>query len=157
MMLMDFSDPDAPAWYVVNDDVMGGRSRGGYTLETGSLVFAGATNTQGGGFSSIRTDVRPLDLSGRLGIRLRLRGDGRSYRFRLQTTAGVAYFAPFDTASGGHWETIDVPFSRFEPRRRGQPLDGPPLDPARIESLGLMIYDRKDGPFRLEVDWIGAY
>ena len=157
MKLMDFSGPDLPEWYVVNDDVMGGRSAGGLQIESGRLLFAGTTNTDGGGFSSIRTDVQALDLSARLGIRLRLRGDGRTYRFRLETAAGIAYFASFDTASGAGWQTIDVPFDRFEPRRRGRPLAGPPLDTARITGLGLMIYDRLDGPFRLEVDGIGSY
>jgi hypothetical protein len=33
----------------------------------------------------------------------------------------------------------------------------PVLDPSRIDSLGIQIYDKRDGPFRLEVDWIQAY
>ena len=28
---------------------------------------------------------------------------------------------------------------------------------ADIDSLGLMIYDKQDGPFLLHVDWIGVY
>ena len=32
-----------------------------------------------------------------------------------------------------------------------------PLKREKIESIGVMIYDKKDGPFRLEVDWIKAY
>ena len=53
------------AWQTVNDNVMGGRSRGGHTREGGTLVFAGSTNTRGGGFSSIRASLpEVLDLSG---------------------------------------------------------------------------------------------
>ena len=76
-----------PGWYVVNDNVMGGRSDGDFRIEEGELHFAGRTNTDGGGFSSIRTDAVELDLAGYDGIRLRVKGDGRRYTWRLTTTA----------------------------------------------------------------------
>lgn len=157
MQLTNF-DSHAPfEWYPVNDNVMGGRSMGDFQIASGILIFAGATNTDGGGFASIRSSRRAMNLERYSGISLRVRGDGRTYRLRLETRSGVAYFAPFATGEASEWETLRVPFSRFEPRRRGKPLPGPPLDPASIEGLGLMIFDRRDGPFRLEVDWIGAY
>jgi hypothetical protein len=149
-------------WRTVNDGVMGGRSAGGFQPEGGSLLFRGATNTDGGGFSSIRSDRRRFELGGYDGIRLQVRGDGRRYTFRLTTWRArrggyePAYWADFETRDG-EWETIDVPFSRFRPHWRGRWLDGPALDPAAVDGLGLMIYDGQDGPFRLEVDWIRAY
>jgi len=158
MMLTDFGNSDdASLWYTVNDNVMGGRSSGGFEIRTGRLIFSGVTNTDGGGFSSIRTGRRPQNLAGYQGIRLRMLADGRTYRFRLENRAGTSYFAPFHTEPGVHWQTAEIPFERFEPRRRGRLLDGPPLDTSEIESIGLMIYDKRDGPFRLEVDWIAAY
>lgn len=162
LLLAEFpqSTGDLP-WYPVNDGVMGGRSEGGFRLEDDALVFAGTTNTDGGGFSSIRSESRPLDLEAWDGIRLRIRGDGRTYTFRL-TTAGartgrdrISYWADFDTRE--RWEIVDVPFHRFRPRRRGRWLEGPALEPSAIDGLGLMIYDKRDGPFRLDVDWIRAY
>jgi len=149
-------------WHAVNDDVMGGRSRGGFRLESCSLVFEGSTNTDGGGFSSIRSGDRRFDLEAYDGIRLRVSGDGRSYVLRL--AAGNprneqrrhSYWADFGTRGDG-WEIVDVPFSRFRPRWRGRWLEGPDLRPREIDGLGLMIYDQRDGPFRLEVDWIRAY
>ena len=42
-------------WRIVNDNVMGGRSRGDFEISEESLSFFGATNTNGGGFSSIRS------------------------------------------------------------------------------------------------------
>ena len=54
-----FDQPDASRqWVTVNDNVMGGRSIGDFTIKEGKLVFRGSTNTNGGGFSSIRS--RPL-------------------------------------------------------------------------------------------------
>jgi hypothetical protein len=163
LTLADFpaSMQDLP-WRVVNDNVMGGRSEGGIRLDKRALLFAGRTNTDGGGFSSIRSDTRRFDLEAYDGVRLRVRGDGRTYTFRLTTwdTRGgprrPSYWADFETRGDG-WEIVDVPFRRFRPRWRGQWLEGPELNPAAIDGLGLMIYDEQDGPFRLEVDWIRAY
>lgn len=150
-----------PEWYVVNDNVMGGQSEGGFTIEEGVLRFAGRTNTDGGGFSSIRTRPVEFDLSMYDGIRLRVMGDGRRYTWRLATAARwqgreVAYWADFDTQDGT-WSTVDIPFSRFVPRYRGTKLEGPELDPGQITGLGLMIYDGLDGPFELRLAAVHAY
>ena len=85
-VLTSFDSPESDlGWRVVNDNVMGGRSVGGFEVADGVLVFSGATNTDGGGFSSIRTEARDLDLGAWQGVRLRVRGDGRTYTFRLST------------------------------------------------------------------------
>lgn len=148
-------------WYVVNDNVMGGRSEGSFSIERGELVFTGSTNTRGGGFSSIRTRPEQLNLSQFSGIRLQVKGDGRRYTWRLATDARwrgrqVSYWADFDTEEGA-WSTVDIPFSRFIPRFRGTTLDGPELEPEKITDMGLMIYDKLDGPFELRLGSVHAY
>lgn len=148
-------------WYVVNDDVMGGRSEGGFDIGEGTLRFTGNTNTRGGGFSSIRSAPLALDLSGCDGIRVRVKADGRRYTWRLTTDARyygreVAYWADFETIAG-EWQVVDIPFSDFVPRFRGSVLDGPALDTGNIRGMGLMIYDKRDGAFELELDSVGAY
>ena len=161
-LLTDFTaDSDDLGWYVVNDNVMGGRSEGDFELEQATLVFAGRTNTNGGGFSSIRTQPAPLDLSDYTGIRLHVMGDGRRYTWRLTTAARwrgrqISYWADFDTQDGA-WTTVEIPFSRFVPKFRGYRLDGPALDPGQITGMGLMIYDKQDGPFELHLDSVHAY
>ncbi len=162
LLLTDFTSasPDL-GWYVVNDNVMGGRSDGGFEVQKGELLFAGRTNTRGGGFSSIRSGRLALDLSDRNGIRVRVKGDGRRYTWRLTTGARIygreiAYWADFDTADGA-WQSIDIPFSSFVPRFRGAVLDGPPLDTREITGMGLMIYDKRDGPFELRLAAVHAY
>lgn len=162
ILLTDFTSNAADfGWYVVNDDVMGGRSEGRFELEQGTLHFTGNTNTDGGGFSSIRTARLRLDLSAQAGVRLRVKGDGRRYTWRLTTAARwrgrqVSYWADFQTQDGT-WITVDIPFSAFIPKFRGYQLDGPAFDPAQITGMGLMIYDNRDGPFDLHLASLHAY
>lgn len=162
ILLTDFTTNSSDvAWYVVNDNVMGGRSEGDFEQKPGELSFIGRTNTNGGGFSSIRTRPLQLDLSDYAGIRLYVKGDGRAYTWRLSTAASwrgrsIGYWADFETRKGT-WSTINIPFANFIPRVRGNQLDGPALDLEQITGMGLMIYDKQDGPFELQMASVHAY
>ena len=63
-LITDFTPASADlGWYVVNDNVMGGRSDGDFEVaEQGELRVSVRTNTNGGGFSSIRRGALTLDL-----------------------------------------------------------------------------------------------
>ena len=155
------ADNSVPDWYVQNDNVMGGRSEGGFVISSGQLIFSGNTNTNGGGFSSIRTQPLKLDLSAYAGIRVKVKADGRRYTWQLQTDARwrgrqVNYWADFDTLTE---ETIvvDIPFTSFYPQLRGFKLDGPELDTSQITEFGLYQYDKSDGPFELSLISVEAY
>ena len=161
-MLTDFTSSSSNlGWYVVNDNVMGGRSEGSCKLEEGKLSFTGRTNTNGGGFSSLRTKPLQLDLSTHAGIQLRVKSDGRRYTWRLATAAQwrgrqISYWAEFETRDG-EWTTVNIPFSSFIPKFRGNQLDGPPLDAGQITGMGLMIYDNQYGPFDLQLASVNTY
>lgn len=148
-------------WFVVNDNVMGGRSNGGFAVEDGALRFTGATNTNGGGFSSIRSRGKRLDLSAADGIRLRVLGDGRRYTWRLSNGnrwrgIPVGYWAEFPTKAG-EWITVDLPFEQFYPQAFGRKLEGPEVDQTSILEMGIMIYDGEDGPFELQISEVASY
>ncbi len=154
---------DSPdfGWYVQNDNVMGGRSEGGFAISSGQLIFAGSTNTNGGGFSSIRTQALKLDLSAYTGIRVKVKADGRRYTWQLQTDARwrgrqINYWADFDTLAN-ETDVIDIPFTNFFPQLRGFRLDGPELDTSQIIEFGLYQYDKTDGPFELRLMSVEAY
>ena len=163
MILFDFdtvgnTSGDA-AWQVVNDGVMGGRSQGFVELEAGALQFTGTLVTQGGGFTSVRAN-RAVDLTGYEGVALRVRGGGRT--FEVEVDDGTRYGwravsrrATFETKE--EWALVHVSFSELETTVFGQPVVAPPIDLANIKQIGLYIADKRDGPFRLEVDSIGAY
>lgn len=155
------SDTKDLGWYSQNDNVMGGRSEGGFSQTRNKLTFTGNTNTNGGGFSSIRTQPAQFDLSHYDGIRLNLSADGRRYSWTLQTDATyrgrrISYWADFETSKGERI-TVDIPFSLFRPQFRGLKLDGPTLDESQIVEMGLYIYDKQDGPFEIQLTSILAY
>ena len=162
IVLTDFTSAGSNlGWYVVNDNVMGGRSEGGFEAQQGTLNFTGRTNTNGGGFSSIRTKTLQLDLSNYAGIQLHVKGDGRRYTWQLTTPERwggqqVSYWADFET-SNGSWIVVNIPFLSFVPKYRGRQLDGPALNPRQITGMGLMIYDKQDGPFELQLAAVAAY
>lgn len=150
------------AWETANDDVMGGRSSGGFVVADGALTFSGSTNTDGGGFSSIKAGAPRRALAGVSAFRLRVRGDGRRYLFSVETGARrrlffrVQYWSAFDTTGDEDWQEVVLPVAGFEPYFFGEPTDARALDPARIKDVGFFIYDLKDGPFRLDVQSIEA-
>jgi NADH dehydrogenase [ubiquinone] 1 alpha subcomplex assembly factor 1 len=159
MTMFSFDRADESYWNVVNDGVMGGRSAGFVAVEQGTLRFTGTLVTQGGGFTSIRAR-RDIDLTGQIGIELRVRGSGRQFEVEVDDglrTYGrtVSRRAPFPTTA--EWTLVRVPFSTLRSTVFGQAVNAPPIDLAKIRSLGLYMADGRDGPFTLEVDSIRAY
>lgn len=157
-----FAENEALEWRAINDGVMGGLSNSQMErTDGGTGVFQGQLSlANNGGFASVRAVLGPTDLSAFRGLRIRFRGDGKRYRLRLHTSDGfdgIAYQASFDSTPD-KWQEVSIPFSEFRPTFRGRLLtDVEPLDTGGIRQLGLMIADRQEGPFRLEIDWIGAY
>ena len=107
-VLTDFRpEGETARWRTLLDGVMGGRSSGEFTVADGRMTFTGVLNTNGGGFSSVRRPGRDLRLgqAGEQGIRLRVRGDGRTYTLRLRQPTerrrfAASYRAKFSTTKG---------------------------------------------------------
>lgn len=144
-------------WRVINDNVMGGRSLGDITRAGEFLSFSGSLNTNGGGFASIRVPAKNVLEDEAAGVRLRVRGDGRDYTFRLRPkNSRISYWSQFATQDG-EWLEVALPFASFWPNWRGRRLNAPAITAAQVAELGLMINDGIDGAFALEVDWIATY
>ena len=160
-VLFDFSNAtNAAAWQVVNDDVMGGISRSSFRLTNGVAVFQGEVSLENnGGFASVRSLPARHDLAGCDAFLIRVCGDGRSYKFTARTTRSfdsTIYQIAFKTKEG-KWEELSLRLAQFVPTFRGRVLSGePPLDPAKVTSVGFLISDKQAGPFQLEVAWIKA-
>ncbi|MEL6603483.1 MAG: CIA30 family protein [Cyanobacteria bacterium J06614_10] len=175
--IFDFTSAecDLSAWGALDDVVMGGVSQGRIFMaaEPRHAVFAGNVSTNNsGGFSSVRTQnfEPPFDLSGWLGLRLRVKGDGQRYKFILRNSAGwdsPAYIYGFDTVADS-WIWVNVPFAELVPTFRAKSVpNADPFDPAKTVSLQLMLskfeYDRQlnprfsPGAFSLAIEHISAY
>lgn len=151
--------PEEPRWVAVNDGVMGGCSSGGPEVAVGQLRFTGVLSLENnGGFSSVRTVGRDFDFTGAKNVVLRVRGDGRRYQLRLATDARfrgitVSYGGEFATQAG-RWTEVRVPLSGLRASAHGFALLGPPFEPSQVREIGLLIGDKREGPFALTVDWI---
>jgi len=161
MQITDFSNIAHQQWMIVNDGVMGGNSSSRFQINSdGNAVFLGTVSlANNGGFASVKNHER-IRLDGYSAIELRVKGDGKRYSFRLQTgEAGHihkwSYEQRFDTRTM-EWMTVTLPFSGFKPTYRGRTPDVPALDLNSIMRYGLLISDKQEGDFRLEIDHISA-
>ena len=174
--LFNFTEPSTDVkdlWGAVDDVVMGGVSESGIRLGENRAIFAGVVSTENnGGFASVRTrNFDPAwDLSGYEGIELRVKGDGKRYKFIIRCEEkwdGIGYSYSFDTVPGD-WTTVQIPFEKLIPvfRAKTKP-DAGAFDASQVCSMQLMLskfeYDGElnpqfePGAFSLEVQSIGAY
>jgi len=157
--LFDFSAAtNAVAWQIVNDDVMGGVSTSSFSVTNGVAVFRGEVSLENnGGFASVRSLPARLDLADCDAFVIRVRGDGRRYKFTVRTDRSFdspIYQVSFPTKPS-EWAELRLSMKDFVPTFRGRVLSGePPLDPAKVTSVGFLISDKQAGPFQLEVAWI---
>jgi uncharacterized protein YbjT (DUF2867 family) len=175
-LFFDFTKPSTELkniWGAVDDVVMGGVSQSQIQLVEQTALFAGNVSTaNSGGFASVRTKnfVPPFNLSGYEGVELRLKGDGKRYKFLLRTEAqwdGVAYSYSFNTEANT-WMNVRIPFAQMIAVFRAKTVkDSPQIDPSKICSFQLMLskfeYDGELNPqfspggFALEVESMKAY
>lgn len=156
-VLFDFTDPGAAnAWRAIDDRVMGGVSQSALRHDrAGHAVFEGAVSLErNGGFASVRSSPGERGLPGARTCLIEMRGDNKQFKLSLLTDDGIdsinyqATFAP----SGTGWQTVLLPLADFRASFRGRAIpDAPPLDPARIRQVGLMIAARQAGPFTLDI------
>ena len=146
-------------WYALNDGVMGGISRGSMVISNaGTGLFSGQLSlANNGGFSSVRTPIDAGSLAGYDGLEMRLRGDERTYALMAAVAdARGAWQGKFAVVE--EWQVVRVAFSDMALLIRGwRPPNAPPVRPERIAILGLLISDKDESPFSLEVDWIRGY
>lgn len=157
LLLFDFGHPDTvKAWTAIDDRVMGGVSRSGLRHDpAGHAVFEGTVSLeQGGGFASVRSSPGARGKAGAQTCEIEGRGDGKHYKLTFITDDGwdsLSYQATFIPATGD-WQTIVIPMSAFHPSFRGREVRGaPPLNPASIRQVGLMIAGRQAGAFALAI------
>jgi len=176
MILFDFTianDNLRTIWGAVDDVVMGGVSSSNLILRDNKAIFTGIVSTNNnGGFVSVRSKnfIPEWDLSPYQGIRLKVKGDGKRYKFISRCEGkwdGISYCYSFDTIDN-QWITVDIPFDDLIPVFRAKTLkDAPKFDSSKVYSLQLMLskfeYDGgynphfEAGGFSLEIENIKVY
>jgi hypothetical protein len=145
-------------WMVVNDDVMGGRSSSVAFLKQSALSFKGKVSLENnGGFASIRSPYQKMDLSEYKTVTIRHRGTSR--KFALSFDRYTAWYRPnykYEFVPTDEWQETTINLAEFRESRVGRYTGNTiPIDAqSEIIRMGIILYDKKAGPFELEVDYI---
>ena len=136
---------------------MGGLSTGEIETGDGTMIFSGETSLRNnGGFSSMRAAVEKGVFKDSDSIRLRVKGDGRTWILGTRKSSGRmggdSYWTRFDTKDG-EWQTVTIPIDGMERHFFGQRMAGS-ITPEEVGAIEFYMYDKKAGPFRLEIESI---
>jgi NADH dehydrogenase [ubiquinone] 1 alpha subcomplex assembly factor 1 len=137
----------------------GGVSDGRFKItNTKTMEFFGTLSlANNGGFASVRTKGRKLDLEKGDTLVTKVRGDGRAYMLNLYPTrsqVAYSYRAPLPTKKD-EWIEVKIPLDQFEATSFGRVVSNAgAVKPSEINSIGFMLGDKKAGPFKLEIEWI---
>ncbi|EHB10327.1 Complex I intermediate-associated protein 30, mitochondrial [Heterocephalus glaber] len=173
---------DLDKWIVTSDKMIGGRSE--VFLKMGknnqSALLYGTLSTEAprdgessqSGYCAMRSRVlrgaferrQSYNWSQYNSLYLRIRGDGRPWMVNLQEQVEFiqskdwmySYF--MYTRGGPYWQEVKIPFSKFFFSNKGRIRDGQhQLMVDKISSIGFTLADKVDGPFFLEIDFIGVF
>lgn len=173
---------DLDKWLVTSDKVIGGRSE--VFLKMGknnqSALLYGTLSTEAAkdgensrsGYCAMISRVlrgaferrQSYDWTQYNSLYLRIRGDGRPWMVNLREQMEFiqsqdrmySYF--MYTRGGPYWQEVKIPFSKFFFTNKGRIRDAQyQLLLDRISSIGFTLADKVDGPFFLEIDFIGVF
>ena len=147
------------SWFRVDDGVMGGLSETNHEQVDDVLHFQGTINTNGGGFTSIRSKIPQGTLAIYQGVKLRLQGDGKTYKFIM--SSGKSAGSPFSShpswqydiptstscdkaGSNDDWHEVVVPFEKLLPSFGPRSVSDEErhkftFDPSEMQEIGLML------------------
>ncbi len=179
-LMFDFTDAQTTqTWRALDDRVMGGVSQSRLRHDpAGHAVFEGVVSlAHGGGFASVRSSVGAWGRAGAQACWLELchlqpaapepgrsepaAGDTQRRCFTLSlftdaATDSLSYQARWQAPMGSHWQRLALQPGAFRARYRGRDVPGaPPLDPAGVRQVGLLIGQGQAGPFALGLRRIG--
>lgn len=154
LVLFDFSDPVAMrGWEVEDDVIMGGRSKSTLSHDpAGHLVFRGKVSLENdGGFASIQNHFDPIDVSKYTHAVIRLKGDGKGYRFIVEAEKNARHYYVAEFTPSGEWQEIKIPLRTLYPVRRGDRLDIPDFPGKTLSQCRFMIANGRAEAFQIEI------
>ena len=153
-VLFDFADAAAMrGWQIEDDGVMGGVSKGTFTRDpAGHAVFSGKVSLENdGGFSSVQSYFDPIDVSSYETAVIRVKGDGRNYRFIVESEKDARHYYVANFETTGEWQDIEILLREMYPVRRGDRLDLPDYPGKTMAQIRFMIANRRAENFRLQI------
>ena len=117
--LFDFTGADsAEEWQTVNDGVMGGVSEGKFKItDKKTMEFFGTLSlANNGGFASVRSKAKKLNLEKGDTLVAKVKGDGREYSLNLypnKPLVAFTYRATVQTKKD-EWIEVKFPLDKFE-------------------------------------------
>lgn len=140
---------------IVNDGVMGGVSQSSLRPDPEGMFFEGVVSlANNGGFASMRFPASfPLQTHS---LELVVRGEIRRYKFILRTekTAQVVYESEFLAATT--WQRHRFKAEEFNSSFRGRLVQAQPLSFSDVSEVGILIADKQEGDFRLQIRTLTA-
>ncbi|XP_004380705.1 complex I intermediate-associated protein 30, mitochondrial [Trichechus manatus latirostris] len=173
---------DLDKWIVTSDKTIGGRSEvflkmgknNQSALLYGNLSSEAPQDGESGrsGYCAMISRVprgtferkKSYDWSQFNTLYLRVRGDGRPWMVNIREDTDIiqrknqmySYF--MFTRGGPYWQEVKIPFSKFFFSNQGRVRDAQyQLLLDKISSIGFTLADKVDGPFFLEIDFIGVF
>lgn len=143
-------------WRIVDDVVMGGRSNGNFKVNDAGYgeLFGTVSLENNGGFSMVQYTFETKNVNTFTKVAIKLKGDGKTYQFRVKTDHNdrYSYTTLFDT--NGKWQTIEILFNQLKPAFRGRTLDMENYPGNQMEMIAFLIGNKKAETFKLEIDRI---
>lgn len=135
--------PATTTFRSLDDRVMGGKSKSELTFDSdlAAAVFKGTLVLEGGGFASVRANVRWSLKSAHALVMTASSRSGGVFKLRLQDTSridSVYHQAEFVCPGDGIFRKYEMPLESFTATWRGMP-QGVHLDRGRIQSVGFMV------------------
>ncbi len=150
--IIDIKNVNNNKWHIVNDDVMGGVSKGNISYINNTLIFKGEISLDNnGGFSSIRKYPKNILVNKNNKIVLTLKGDGKTYYLRVKSNINdyYSYTIPFKTTN--NWQIITLQLADFYPTFRGRKLNMDNFNKTTIQEIGFLIGNKKNEEFKIEI------
>ena len=140
-------------WTIVNDDVMGGVSKGNLKVnKEGFGVFEGIISTAyNGGFSSVRYDCNRIYVKNNNSIILKIKGDKKEYKVRVKANRDDYYSFTLPFKTSGEWEEIIIPLKEMYASFRGRRLDMKNFNNDYFEQITLLFGNNINEHFNLKI------
>ena len=153
---MDFRISEAVRWgRIVNDGVMGGVSQSSLRPDPEGMFFEGVVSlANNGGFASMRFPASfPQQTHS---LEWVVRGESRRYKFILRTEKAAQVVYESDFLAAPTWQSHRFKAEDFKSSFRGRLVQAPALSFSDVNEVGILIADKQEGDFRLQIRTLTA-